>query len=90
MLLPKKYTATSALVFDVRAQDPVSGAAIPVANNFYTMGTGGGHHSPRVARKVLAQLRLADSPAAKQQWLDATDGQGQLRDSGFPKLYARS
>ena len=34
MLLPKKYTSTSALVFDVRAQDPVSGAPIPVANNF--------------------------------------------------------
>jgi len=76
LLVPKEYTAASALVFDVRAQDPVSGAAIPVANNFYTVAQADVIASARVARKVVAQLRLADSPTAKQQWLDATDGQG--------------
>jgi len=76
LLVPKQYTATSGLVFDVRAPDPVSGAAIPVANNFYTLAQADIINSPRVARRVLAQLGLANSPAAKQQWLDATNGQG--------------
>jgi len=76
LLVPKQYTATSALVFDVRAPDPVSGAAIPVANNSYTIAQAEVINSPRVARKVVAQLRLADTPAAKEQWLDATNGQG--------------
>src|SRR5688572_23499999 len=76
LLVPKQYTATSGLVFDIRAPDPVSGAAIPVANNFYTIAQVDVINSPRVARRVLAQLRLADSPTAKQQWLEATNGQG--------------
>jgi uncharacterized protein involved in exopolysaccharide biosynthesis len=47
-----------------------------VANNFYTMSQAEVIDSGRVARKAVAQLGLANSPAAKQKWLDATNGQG--------------
>jgi protein tyrosine kinase modulator len=77
LLVPKQYTSASGLVFDVRAPDPVSGAATPVANaSYYVSGQVDVINSTRVARKVIAQLRLTESPAAKQQWLEATDGQG--------------
>src|SRR5262245_8182839 len=77
LLVPKQYTSAAGLVFDVRAPDPVSGVATPVANaSFYVIGQADVINSTRVARKVVAQLRLIESPAAKQQWLDATDGQG--------------
>jgi len=78
LLVPKQYTATSVLVFDVRAPDPVSGQAIPVLGGFYTTTQVDVINSTRVARKVVAQLRLTDSPTAKQQWLAATDGQGKF------------
>src|SRR6185369_10030737 len=77
LLVPKQYTSAAGLVFDVRAPDPVSGAATPVANaSYYVSGQVDVINSTRVARKVIAQLRLTESPAAKQQWLEATDGQG--------------
>src|SRR4030095_16698549 len=73
-IVPKQYTAASALVFDVRATDPVSGASVPVLGSFYTTTQVDVINSPRVARKVMAQLRLTDSPTARQQWLDASNG----------------
>ena len=75
--LPKSYTATSSLVFDVRSPDPLSGVAAPV-QQFYTSTQVDVINSPRVARKVVSELRMADSPSVKRQWQDATDGKGRF------------
>ncbi len=77
-MLPKSYTASASVVVDFKP-DPVSAV-------FY-----GGMMSPgmmatqvdiiksdRVAQRVVANLKLADNPQIRQQWLDATQGQGRI------------
>jgi succinoglycan biosynthesis transport protein ExoP len=79
IVLPKQYTATATLVVDQSRPDPV-GAAIY-----------GGNPSPafmatqidvlksdRVAQHVVQKLALAEDPTAREKWMKATDGTGNL------------
>jgi succinoglycan biosynthesis transport protein ExoP len=77
LLLPKQYAATSSLVFDVKSPDPVAGTVLPVTS-FYTATQVDVINSSRVAQRVVAELRMADSPTVKQQWQDATGGKGKI------------
>jgi polysaccharide biosynthesis transport protein len=76
-LLPRQYTASAAVVLDVRSPDPIAGMMLPtlvipgyIATQLDII------NSDRVARRVVKMLRLEDDPLAREQWLEATAGQG--------------
>lgn len=80
LALPKGYTATSAVVVDVRP-DPVAGlvfqgsmAASYLATQMDIMV------SDRVARRVVANLKLDEKPEIRQQWMEATEGKGSINN----------
>jgi succinoglycan biosynthesis transport protein ExoP len=87
--LPKGYTATSAVVVDIRP-DPVAGmvlqggmAAGYLATQMDIMV------SDRVARRVVSNLKLAENPETRQQWMEATQGNGNI-DSWLAGLLAKN
>ena len=79
LLLPKQYTATTAIVIDVKSPDPVSGMLLPgLATPGYMATQVDIINSDRVAQRVVKLLRMDESPAIRQQWMDATEGKGNL------------
>jgi len=81
LLLPRTYTATTTLVLNYKGVDPVTGLTLPsqlmpgyMATQIDIL------NSPAVALKVVDDLKLADSPVVKQQFQDATGGQGSIRE----------
>ncbi|HTH45862.1 MAG TPA: chain length determinant protein EpsF [Oxalicibacterium sp.] len=81
LLLPKTYTATTSLVLNYKGVDPVTGLTLPsqlmpgyMATQIDIL------NSQTVALKVVDDLKLADSPVVKQQFEDATGGQGSIRE----------
>ncbi len=74
LLLPKKYTASTAVLVDVKSQDPVTALLAPP-----TMSTQIDIiNSERVATRVVRNLGLADSPVVRAQWESDTGGKGTL------------
>lgn len=81
-VLSKRYTASAVVLVDVRSPDPLSSiidrgttpapsllaAQIDIAR------------SARVARKVVAALKLAEDPAVKEEWARASGGQGSIEE----------
>lgn len=87
LYLPKQYTATAAVVVDVRSPDAITGVALGGNVNASYMATQVDIiNSDRVARTVVQQLRMDQSPAIRTQWLEDTGGQGQLVDWLAPLL----
>jgi polysaccharide biosynthesis transport protein len=81
LLLPKQYTASAAVVVDVRSPDPVSGLMLQGMMAPGYMATQVDIiNSDRVAQAVVKGLGLENSPAIQEQWRQATEGKGQLRD----------
>ncbi|MBA4142643.1 MAG: chain length determinant protein EpsF [Nitrosospira sp.] len=79
MLLPKQYTASTAVVIDVRSPDPLAGMVLPgFANPAYMATQMDIINSDRVAQRVVKLLRMDESPAIREQWLEATKGEGVL------------
>jgi chain length determinant protein EpsF len=79
LVLPNRYSAEVTVVVDIRATDPIGGAVMQVSNTQSYMPTQVDIiNSDRVAQKVVKTLRLDQSPVIKQQWLEASKGQGQL------------
>ena len=82
LMLPKKYTAQTAVLVDARSSDPVAGVAGAFGSGIVApsyMATqvdiiGG----DRVAQRVVKALRMDESPVARQQWMDATQGRGTI------------
>ncbi len=77
--LPKQYSASTAVVIDVKSPDPVAGMVLPgliapsyMATQFDII------NSDRVAQRVVKLLRLEQSPGIKEQWMEATKGQGKM------------
>lgn len=75
--IPKQYTATASVVIDVKSPDPIAGM---VLQGMMTPGYMATQldviQSERVARKVIERLNLANVPALRQQWQDASGGKG--------------
>ena len=87
LYLPKQYTASAAVVVDVRSPDAITGLAMGGnVNDSYMATQVDIINSDRVARTVVQQLRMDQSPAIRAQWLEATGGQGQLVDWLAPLL----
>lgn len=81
LLLPKQYTASAAVVIDVKSPDPVSGLMLQGMMAPGYMATQVDIiNSDRVAKAVVTLLKLEDSPEAKTQWMESTGGKGQLVD----------
>lgn len=79
LLLPKRYTATSTLVVDVKTPDPIAGVVFPAMVLPSYMATQVDIiESDRVAQRVVKGLKLADNPQVRQQWLEDTGGSGSI------------
>ncbi|HWP18613.1 MAG TPA: chain length determinant protein EpsF [Burkholderiaceae bacterium] len=77
LLLPKKYTATASVVVDLRSPDPLVGMVLggtPSYANTQLQIV----QSERVALRVVRNLKLADNPQTREQWREATGGQGNI------------
>ena len=77
----KQYTATAAVVLDVKSPDPVSGQTLAGLMAPGYMATQVDIiKSDRVAKRVVSALRLDSSAAVQSQWREATEGRGQITD----------
>lgn len=81
LLLPKQYTASAAIVVDVKSPDAVSGLLLQGMMAPGYMATQIDIiNSDRVAKAVVKLLRMEESAVIKQQWQEATEGKGQMID----------
>jgi polysaccharide biosynthesis transport protein len=76
--LPKNYTAAASVVVDFKP-DPLTvsnfGANPPLALMATQVDV---INSERVALRAIRTLKLADNPKVREQWMEATDGQGNI------------
>ncbi|WP_119155433.1 chain length determinant protein EpsF [Caldimonas tepidiphila] len=72
---PRTYTARAALVLESKA-DPVSNIVYQTATPAYIATQMEIVRSDRVALRVVRDLRLAENPDTRQQWVEATGAQG--------------
>ena len=78
--MPKQYTASAVLVVDYK-EPAVDAGAMPISFSPGYMATQLDIlRSRKVALKVIDNLKLADSPAVRDQFLEATEGKGTIRD----------
>jgi chain length determinant protein EpsF len=71
LLLPKQYTATAAVVVDIKSPDPVAGMVLPaLAAPAYMATQVDIINSDRVARRVVKMLRMDENPLIKEQWVE--------------------
>jgi chain length determinant protein EpsF len=77
LMLPKNYSATAAVVLDVRSPDPIAGMVLgAMAMPAYMATQVDIIQSDRVAQRVVQGLRLTENAETRQQWQDATGGKG--------------
>ena len=78
LMLPKEYSATASIVADPKP-DPVSGFVNPGMGTPAFMATQVDViRSDRVSQRVVRNLKLAEDPKVRQQWLEATRGEGTI------------
>lgn len=76
-VLPKQYTASTALVVDVKSPDPVTGMMLAGMMAPGYMATQMDIiNSDRVAKTVVSTLGLDRNPAVRAQWQEETQGKG--------------
>lgn len=76
LLLPRQFTSSTAVVFEIR-QEPLTGMLLPTIPGYISTQTEI-IKSDRVAQKVVKAINLDKNPTARQRWIDATEGKGQL------------
>lgn len=88
-MLPKQYTASAALMVDVRSLDPIQGIPMQSMSVPGYMATQVDViKSERVARKAAALMKLTESPQLLQQWRDDAKGVGSF-ESWVARLIAK-
>jgi chain length determinant protein EpsF len=81
LLWPKSYKASTDLVLNYKGADPVTGMAVPAQLMPGYMPTQVEIiSSQRVALKVVDTMGFDRSPVVRQQFQDATNGEGNIRD----------
>jgi chain length determinant protein EpsF len=81
LLLPKQYTASTALVIDVKSPDQVTGMVLQGMMAPGYMATQIDIiNSDRVAKAVVRMLKMDQNPTIQAQWQEATQGRGELVD----------
>lgn len=81
LLLPKNYMATVSVLADSKTADPLTGMVLPsqlVPGYMATQVDIISSHA--VGLRVVDQLHLADIAQVKDQFLEATEGEGTIRD----------
>lgn len=79
LLLPKEYTATTTLIIDSKSKDAISGQMLASQMFPGFMPTQIEIiNSSQVASRVVRNLKLADSPGAREQFMEATKGEGTI------------
>lgn len=81
LMQQKTYKATASVLLNYKGVDPVSGLTMPgnlmpgyMATQIDIIS------SKNVALRVVDSLRLASSAAVQQQWREASEGKGSVRD----------
>ncbi len=88
MVMPKQYTASTAILLDVKT-DPLVAQFMPnIGSPGYMTTQAEIMRSERVAGRVVKMLGLADNPVAVEQWRDATAGRVPL-ETYFGELLLR-
>jgi succinoglycan biosynthesis transport protein ExoP len=77
MMLPRKYTATAAVLIDMKSNDPIAGMTsvngMPMG---YVATQADIIMSPRVAQRVVRELKLTENAELRAKWLEQSDGGG--------------
>ena len=77
LVWPRSYTSTVAVLVDVKSPDPIAGIIYPGMSSPAYMATQVDMIlSDRVSQQVVRTLKLSDSAPMREQWRQATDGQG--------------
>ena len=76
LTIPKRYTASNAVVVDIRTTDPIMGNIESPMNSAYLPTQVDIINSDRTAQKAVKALGLAKSPAVHNKWLESTGGEG--------------
>ncbi|MDH5547886.1 MAG: chain length determinant protein EpsF [Gammaproteobacteria bacterium] len=81
LIIPKTYTASTSLVVDFKGSDPFGANNLPVQLSSTYMATQVDIlKSHRVALKVVDMLKLDKNQTAITEFIDDTDGAGDIRD----------
>lgn len=81
LVMPKTYKATTSLVLNYKGVDPVTGLTLPAQLMPGYMATQVDIiSSPRIALKVVDDLKLAEGTSVREQFIADTDGRGTIRD----------
>lgn len=81
LLLPKTYKATTSLVLNFKGADPITGMPLPAQLLPGYMATQVDIiNSHSVGLKVVDELKMAEGQAVYEQFMEATQGKGTIRD----------
>jgi chain length determinant protein EpsF len=81
LLLPRQYTASTAVLLDVKSPDQVTGLMLQGLMTPGYMATQVDIiNSDRTAKAVVKVLRMDENASVREQWMQATKGNGQLID----------
>ena len=79
LVLPKQYTASTAIVIDVKSPDPIGGMVLPgMISPGYMATQVDIINSDRVSQRVVKLLHMDESPIIKEQWQDDAEGKGDI------------
>jgi chain length determinant protein EpsF len=76
LLLPKRFTSSTAVVVDMRTVDPIMGNIDSPMTAAYLPTQVDIINSTRTAQKAVKALGLASNAAVRDKWLQTTDGEG--------------
>ena len=76
LLLPKRYTSSTAVVVDMRTADPIMGNIDSPMTAAYLPTQVDIINSTRTAQKAVKALGLAKNAAVHDKWLQTTNGEG--------------
>ncbi len=80
LFLPKRYSATTQVIVDVKTPDPILGFVLPAQLMPSYLATQIDIiTSQKVALRVVDKLGLSENQQAQQQWREATEGRGSIR-----------
>ena len=78
-LLPKKYTASAAVVLDVKSPDPIAGVVLPgMTVSGYMATQVDVLQSERVVLRALRALHTNEDPELRAAWQAQTEGRGEF------------
>lgn len=78
LVLPKQYTASSSVVVDYKPDPVTAMMSAGMASSAMLATQVDVIRSDRVARRVVRNLKLADNPQVREQWMESTAGEGDI------------